>query len=186
MFSTTLEGCQEDACQPSGVTELLHNTYRYRCVVERGPGFVRCSAVPAMPLSSITDNDEGYTRSPQGGMTEIQVVNAFSALDDVKVSVDETKPSDDHPMVESTRGPSISMSADHASDSASIRSMPAATATGPSSNMPDRSAPLCSENARLGRASPSSLTGTNVGHVAGDLNSYQRRARHRSTIEVSN
>ena len=152
-------------------------------------GLCRCTASPAMPLS-ITDNDEGYTRNPQGTMTEIQVVNAFSpsvSLDDMKVPIDETKPSDDHPMVEPTRGPSISMSADHASDSASIRSMPAVAVTGPSSNRPDRSSPLFSENARLAsRASPSSLTGTNVGHVEGDLNSYQRRAQHRSTIEVRN
>ncbi len=136
-----------------------------------------------MVLSCTTDsNDEAYGYSPQGALTEIQVPDAFGSniiLEDVKVTVDDAKV-DSPPMATSTRGASISTTADIGSDAASVQS------AAPVSPVQDRPLPISTEAVPLlTRPPPVSQTGGNI--VQGDTfrSAHQRRARHRSVVEVS-
>jgi hypothetical protein len=127
-----------------------------------------------MPPSSVSDN---YDEACDGAITEIQVVNAFApnvSLDDVKVTVDTTKIPDSRPMVDARR-PSESTTEEQVSDGASVATI---HVTEPSLPAPDMPGP-----ASATRSPPSSPTRSSVLHEE-PYAPHQRRARHRSAIEV--
>jgi len=137
-----------------------------------------------MVLSCTTDsNDEAYVDSPQGVLTELQAPGAFGSniiLEDVKVTVDDAKEVDSPPMATSTRGASISTTADVGSDAVSVQG---AALISPAQ---DRSLPISTEAIPLSTRPPpvSQTAGTTV---QGDTfrSAHQRRARRRSVVEVS-
>ena len=151
-----------------------------RLVFKCSAGFDGCLAMP--PSSVLDSNDETCGGSPQGAITDIQVVNAFTpnvSLEDVKVNVDTAKIADCHPMVEARR-PSVSMTVEQVSDGVSIRSV--ATVHVSQSSAPDRPGPELTLSAS--RSPPSSPTRSNTFHDEPHATLHQRRARHRSVIEV--
>ena len=133
-------------------------------------------------LASMPDTDDA-------SIAEIQVSTQYDpamALDDVKVTVEKANDVDASPMVESTRGASISTNAEHTSDIASIHSMPAVHITEPSSPLVQRTSPMASESTLLStRPPPPSPARSSTLQDDSSITSLQRRARHRSAIEVS-
>lgn len=135
-------------------------------------------------------DDERHRDSPQG-IYPAEVSNADleddMAVQSVKVSADAQNKDDNiSPVLDSSRGPSESTSAEHLSDVVSVHSMPTVHVTAPDSTLTRRASTMQT----LESASPStdvppnSPSRSHMSSANSSISAQERRNRHRSAIEV--
>lgn len=128
------------------------------------------------------DQDEEQPR----GIEEVEIENGDAAsgnmaIEGVKLSTERDK-DDNSPLLESSRGPSLSTTAEHASDIASTHSLPVVHVSEPEA-APARQTHTATTSWGTGRLVPpppenTAVTRRNV------ASAEERRQRHRSAIEV--
>lgn len=137
-------------------------------------------------MAAVTTIDD----PPNDLLEQVHVTNPVldsAVVDDVKIVAEHVKQEDNSPLA-SSRGPSLSTSPDHASDAASVHSMPAVhvSESAPSdARRPSTSAsnaPVPHPSSRPPSAPQSPIPQQENTPTA--LSQQQRRARHRSAIEV--
>ena len=136
-------------------------------------------------MSYVIPPDAGHNHS--GAVEQVELLpcsNANPTVDVLKINADKGHSS---PLLEEARGPSLSTSVDRNSDAASVHSMPAVLITEPTSPVSQRpsATPITdsfdsSTHLQQSSPSPSSAQRQEVTALP-----EQRRARHRSAVEVS-
>lgn len=132
-----------------------------------------------------TLEDEQYADHPRG-IEEIEVPNGLDH-GGVKNSTPEETKEDSSPMLESSRGGSLSTNPEQISDGVSVHSLPVVHVTEPDASlhrMPS-TGPNGESSTNPSRMVPSSPSRSQTPQEGGLPSQQQRRARHRSAIEVT-
>jgi hypothetical protein len=136
-----------------------------------------------------TLEDEQYPDHPRG-IEEIEVPSGLddeNAVQGVKISTSQETKEDSSPMHDSSRGGSLSTNPEQISDGVSVHSLPVVHVT--ESDNPLHSRPSTGRTGESSnnsnRALPSSPSRSQTPQEEGPLSQQQRRARHRSAIEVT-
>lgn len=109
------------------------------------------------------------------------------AVQSLKISADAQKDDNISPVLESSRGPSESTSAEHLSDAVSVHSMPTVHVTAPDSTLTRRASTMQTLESGASpstEAPPNSPSRSHMSSANSSISAQERRNRHRSAIEV--
>lgn len=142
------------------------------------------------PNSLLNDFQDVHDPELTAGVHQVDVshpIDSALTIQSLKIAADTPK-EDSSPITDSTRGPSLSASQDHNSDAASVHSMPAVLGPSPTSLITDRPSTTSSvtPSNQLQRAPLAVPSRTQAPQDDSSITQQQRRARHRSAIEVTN
>lgn len=133
-----------------------------------------------------TMDEDHYDSHPRGIVEEVEIGDGQVqglAVQGVKITTDQSKDEDNSPVLESSRGPSVSTNAEQPLDTASSHSLPTVQVTDTDRLSARRPSTAHTTLTTTSPVPPDSPVRSTMSHSS-SLNSQERRHRHRSAVEV--